>query len=290
RPRIPGRAAAPRRRAGRRGRGAADRRAGPGRRRVRGVPAGGAGGVRGAQPGDRPGGSGPPTGGGDHLEPHPRAARRPQAPLPVPLERPPLGRARGGDRPGAAARGAGGARPPGGGRGRPAAGDGGGQASGGRRDDRLVQGPVLPRRGPAGARDRRRHPRRPAQGPRRPAARPWPPRPGTGGGVSDHGPAVAVTHGLPVGTGRILVFCRAAGALAGAGGLDRDSLYWAGRVTMVARPEHLAAYDEAFRAWFPDARDQLLATVGEWVPKTEVPPEIEVVLEEGFQEESWRPA
>jgi uncharacterized protein len=124
--------------------------------------------------------------------------------------------------------------------------------------------------------------------------------------VSDDGPAVAVAtralerlvgfgrqlraRGLPVGTGRILVFCRAAAALAGAGGLDRDSLYWAGRVTMVARPEHLPAYDEAFRAWFPDARDQMLATVGEWVPKTEVPPEIEVILEEGFQEESWRPA
>ena len=97
-------------------------------------------------------------------------------------------------------------------------------------------------------------------------------------------------RGLPVGTGRILVFCRAAAALAGGGGLDRDSLYWAGRVTMVARREHLAAYDEAFRAWFPDSRDQVLGSISEWLPKTELPPEIEVVLEEGFQEESWRPA
>jgi uncharacterized protein with von Willebrand factor type A (vWA) domain len=97
-------------------------------------------------------------------------------------------------------------------------------------------------------------------------------------------------RGLPVGTGRILVFCRAAAALADGGGLDRDGLYWAGRVTMVARREHLAAYDEAFRAWFPDSRDQVLASISEWLPKTGLPPEIEVVLEEGLQEESWRPA
>ncbi len=33
-------------------------------------------------------------------------------------------------------------------------------------------------------------------------------------------------RGLPVGTGRILTFCRAVAAL---GLTDRDSLYWAGR-------------------------------------------------------------
>jgi uncharacterized protein len=97
-------------------------------------------------------------------------------------------------------------------------------------------------------------------------------------------------RGLPVGTGRILVFCRAAAALAAGGGLDRDGLYWAGRVALVARREHLAGYDEAFRAWFPDSRDQVLASISEWLPKTGLPPEVEVVLEEGFQEESWRPA
>jgi uncharacterized protein len=97
-------------------------------------------------------------------------------------------------------------------------------------------------------------------------------------------------RGLPVGTGRILVFCRAAAALAGGGGLDRDGLYWAGRVTLVARREHLDAYDEAFRAWFPDARDEMLASVAEWVPKTGLPPEIEVVVEEGLQEDRWHQA
>ena len=97
-------------------------------------------------------------------------------------------------------------------------------------------------------------------------------------------------RGLPVGTGRILVFCRAAAALAADGGLDREGLYWAGRVAMVARREHLAAYDEAFRAWFPDAMDEVLATVAGWVPKVQAPAEIEVILDEGVQEESWRAA
>jgi uncharacterized protein with von Willebrand factor type A (vWA) domain len=97
-------------------------------------------------------------------------------------------------------------------------------------------------------------------------------------------------RGLPVGTGRILVFCRAAAALAADGGLDREGLYWAGRVAMVARREHLAAYDEAFRAWFPDAVDEVLATVAGWVPTVRAPAEIEVIVDEGVQEESWRPA
>ena len=78
--------------------GAADRRGRPGRRRVRGVPARDpvrllghhprAGHVPGRRAADR----------GDHLEPHPRRARRPQAPLPLPLGRAPRLRARGGDR------------------------------------------------------------------------------------------------------------------------------------------------------------------------------------------------
>jgi uncharacterized protein len=54
-------------------------------------------------------------------------------------------------------------------------------------------------------------------------------------------------RGLPVGTGRILTFCRAVGALGLAG---RDELYWAGRVSLVGRREDLEAYDEAFDAWY----------------------------------------
>jgi uncharacterized protein len=50
--------------------------------------------------------------------------------------------------------------------------------------------------------------------------------------------------GLPVGTGRIASFCRAAALL------DPDGLYWAGRATLVARPGDIAVYDHVFRAFF----------------------------------------
>ena len=56
-------------------------------------------------------------------------------------------------------------------------------------------------------------------------------------------------RGLPVGTGRILAFARAVAALAPAG---RDDLYWAGRASMLSRPEDVPAFDEAFAATFRD--------------------------------------
>jgi uncharacterized protein with von Willebrand factor type A (vWA) domain len=54
-------------------------------------------------------------------------------------------------------------------------------------------------------------------------------------------------EGIPVGTGRILDFWRAVVALAS---LDRDALYWAGRATLVARPEDFPTYDRVFDAYF----------------------------------------
>jgi uncharacterized protein len=54
-------------------------------------------------------------------------------------------------------------------------------------------------------------------------------------------------RGLPVGTGRILTFCRAVSAL---GLTDRGSLYWAGRTTLVAGRADIEAFDEAFDAWY----------------------------------------
>jgi uncharacterized protein with von Willebrand factor type A (vWA) domain len=54
-------------------------------------------------------------------------------------------------------------------------------------------------------------------------------------------------HGLPVGTGRIVSFCRAASALAP---LDRNALYWAGRATLVARKDDFEVYDRVFKAFF----------------------------------------
>jgi len=70
-------------------------------------------------------------------------------------------------------------------------------------------------------------------------------------------------RGLPVGTGRIVTFCRAAAAL---GALDRDDLYWAGRATLISRPGDVEAFDVAFRAWFREGvriELDLPATAGE---------------------------
>jgi uncharacterized protein with von Willebrand factor type A (vWA) domain len=88
-------------------------------------------------------------------------------------------------------------------------------------------------------------------------------------------------RGLPVGTGRVLAFCKAVAALQR---LDRDSLYLAGRLTMVGRKEDFDAYDQAFRAWFPGAYDQVLAEMAGLVPETRVEREIEVLLGEAMQE------
>lgn len=53
--------------------------------------------------------------------------------------------------------------------------------------------------------------------------------------------------GLVVGTERTLTFCRAASELDPG---RREDLYWAGRATLVARPDDVPAYDAAFDAWF----------------------------------------
>ena len=94
-------------------------------------------------------------------------------------------------------------------------------------------------------------------------------------------------RGLPVGTGRILTFCRAVAAL---DRLDRRGVYWAGRVAMVARKEDLAAYDAAFDEYFPTSTTDALAMVAGWGPQTPTPPELEVLLDQGIPEESWERA
>jgi uncharacterized protein with von Willebrand factor type A (vWA) domain len=95
-------------------------------------------------------------------------------------------------------------------------------------------------------------------------------------------------RGLPVGTGRILTFCRAVAAL---DRIDRTGIYWAGRVAMVARKEDLPAYDAAFAEWFPSpqARD-VMAMISGQDQRMGVPPELEVLLDRGVDEESWEPA
>jgi uncharacterized protein with von Willebrand factor type A (vWA) domain len=95
-------------------------------------------------------------------------------------------------------------------------------------------------------------------------------------------------RGLPVGTGRVLTFCRAVAAL---DRLDRRGVYWAGRVAMVARKEDLAAYDAAFDDWFPTEVDDALAVVAGWIsPDMPAPQGIEVAFDQGFQEERWEPS
>jgi len=93
------------------------------------------------------------------------------------------------------------------------------------------------------------------------------------------------SKGLPVGTVRILAFCRAVAALTP---LDRDGVYWAGRLTMIARKADLPAYDDAFRGYFPLERDDALAVIAGWLENVELPPELEVTVEEGFSEDGWR--
>ncbi|MGH2996896.1 MAG: VWA domain-containing protein, partial [Gaiellaceae bacterium] len=60
-------------------------------------------------------------------------------------------------------------------------------------------------------------------------------------------------EGLPVGTGRIAEFSRAAALL------SPHDLYWAGLATLVARPKQIPVYERVFRAFFgavPDAADR----------------------------------
>ena len=77
-------------------------------------------------------------------------------------------------------------------------------------------------------------------------------------------------RGLPVGTGRIVTFCRAAGAL---GLVERDDVYWAGRSSLISRPEDVEAFDEAFAAWFGTGfRLQL--------PMPGSPPEVDATAED----------
>jgi len=51
------------------------------------------------------------------------------------------------------------------------------------------------------------------------------------------------SRGLPAGMGRTVSFVRAVGEL---DACDRDAMYWAGRLTLCSRPEHIQIYDEAF--------------------------------------------
>jgi len=53
--------------------------------------------------------------------------------------------------------------------------------------------------------------------------------------------------GVPVPAGRVVTFVEALGHV---GIEDRSSVYWAGRATLIQQPEHLAAYESAFGAFW----------------------------------------
>ena len=89
------------------------------------------------------------------------------------------------------------------------------------------------------------------------------------------------SRGLPVGTGRVLAFCRAVAALRR---LDRDSLYLAGRLTMIGRKEDFEAYDQAFRIWFPAAYDRLLMEMAGLLTDARIEREIEMLVGEAMEE------
>ncbi len=55
--------------------------------------------------------------------------------------------------------------------------------------------------------------------------------------------------GLPVGTDDVMTYCSAVATLDPS---DIVDVYWAGTSTLVTRREHLATYDEVFRAYFLD--------------------------------------
>jgi uncharacterized protein len=80
-------------------------------------------------------------------------------------------------------------------------------------------------------------------------------------------------RGLPVGTGRIVTFCRGAAAL---GALDRTDLYWAARSSLISRPEDAEAFDAAFDEWF---REGIRVELDLAVPPSEVESRSDAELE-----------
>jgi len=58
--------------------------------------------------------------------------------------------------------------------------------------------------------------------------------------------------GLSVGSGDVLTYCAAVGAL---DPTDLVDLYWGGRTTLVTRRENIPVYDRVFRRFFLDSRD-----------------------------------
>ena len=81
--------------------------------------------------------------------------------------------------------------------------------------------------------------------------------------------------GLRVPTGATVVYAEALAAV----GLDEpEGVYWAGRATLVRRPEDITAYDQAFAAFFGEAVRRV-GTDGGHMLATPPPPPIEVEVD-----------
>src|SRR5690606_6120485 len=204
---------------------------------------------------------------GADLQPHPRAARRAETPLPVPLARAPERGARGRHPAQQAAGHAGTAGRAGGHGGTAAALPGAAQAARGGRVAGLGAGVAVPGRGNAGRRDRRPHAGRGAEvpgghraGPRGRSGR------AAGGVIMTTVGTPSTRSGRPDVLSGLVAFTRALSAAGLPVSMDRvtayleavrsvdlaqpDALYWAGRLTLCGDPDDIALYDGVFRQWF----------------------------------------
>ena len=213
-----------------------------------------------------------------HVEPHPRRPRRVEAPLPLPLGGASRLRTRGGDRQAPRARRRRHPRPPGGRCGRGDARTQPLQAARRRRDDRLGDGARPARCDRARRDDGRQHARcgrsstaRTAkrveqhgiadlvkQGSSRPSRRASPTgrAPTTGAATVRERPGRHRRGVQPDPARRSACGCRRVPPTPSprrscAVGLDaRDGVYWAGRATLVRRPEDIEPFDRAFAVFF----------------------------------------
>ena len=274
--------------------GPAHRRGRPGRRRVRGLPARDPVRVRGHHPraGHLPGRG--PAARHHHLQPDPRRPRRPQAALPLPLGRAPRLRARGGHRAPAGPAGrprlarqvAGAVELD--------AGHGALQAAGCGRDHRLGRGPGRPRAGPSSTSTPSTSPSAPSSSTRRTrsgsvprASTSWSGPPWSG--VAEVGSPQAARWaaasllslrtteagspapsawwspsrgccGAPASTSRPATSSPSPRPSARSACPSAIASYWAGRATLVHRPEDIAVYDRVFASFWLDQEPLVAAS------------------------------
>jgi uncharacterized protein len=86
-------------------------------------------------------------------------------------------------------------------------------------------------------------------------------------------------RGLPVGTGRILSFCRAVAILRP---ITRENLYWAARSTLISSKKHLDVFESGFDSYFGSSTVEEMT--GPPVPDgAETPPDVEAETPEGLE-------